>query len=369
MADKTHIEWADATWNPILGCTRASEACRNCYAEIMASRFSGPGQWGEGLARIVDTPTGKDHRWTGEVRFREDMLDTSLRWRKPRRIFVCSTSDLFQERVPDEWIDRVFAVMALAPQHTFQVLTKRPERMRDYLRTRAGDWMVVWPDANPPGRLRISRHEQRLAMRGAGWPDAILRPSFPLANVWLGVSVEDQATANERVPLLLETPATVRWASYEPALGPVDWDDIVIPRSVGEDHFSALFCEDPGEDAEFKGATLDWIVMGGESGPGARPMHPDWARQTRDQCAAAGVPFLFKQWGEWEVSLDRNRDDPDWRADYRRDYGDEGKSRWLNLAGGRGFHGERFHVMRRVGKKHSGRLLDGVLHDAYPEAR
>jgi protein gp37 len=205
MGDKTSIEWTDATWNPITGCSRVSEGCRNCYAEIMAARFSKPGQWGEGLAEIVTRPDGvKDHRWTGKLRLNDRALDQPLRWRKPRRIFVNSTSDLFHESVPDEWIDCVFAVMALAPQHTFQVLTKRPERARAYMTSGfGGKFNTYVSDAGHILTHWLSEHDTQ---------DAADRTDFgrPLPNVWLGTSIEDQATAEARIPHLLATPAAVR---------------------------------------------------------------------------------------------------------------------------------------------------------------
>lgn len=362
MAEHSTIEWTDATWNPVTGCAIVSPGCARCYAMKLAGTRLKHHPSRAGLT--VDSKAGPV--WNGQVRLNEGWLDQPLRWKRPRRIFVCAHGDLFAEAVPDEWIDRVFAVMALAPQHTFQVLTKRASRMRRYLSTRAGDWMIVWPDANPPGTLPISRHEQRLAMQGKGWPDAIIRPTFPLANVWLGVSAERQQEADERVPELLATPAAIRFVSAEPLLGPIDLTQVNRGTTIrggfnclesGSDTISGTYYEMPA---------LDWIIAGGESGDGARPMHPDWARSIRDQCFAAGVPFFFKQWGLWEVALDRDRDDPDWRADYSRKFTDGGRYKWLNLRSGCGFHGERFHVMRNVGKKTAGRLLDGVEHSAFP---
>ena len=275
MAD-TKIEWAERVWNPIIGCSVISPGCTNCYAMRMAARLEPMGNARyAGLTR--HTKAGAV--WTGEVRLFKEALTLPLRWKRPRRIFVNSMSDLFHEDVPDEWIDRVFAVMALAPQHTFQVLTKRAERMRAYL-TKPGRWahvdeamdhfsLDVWNTLDGPERL-------------------------PLPNVHLGVSVEDQARADERIPHLLATPAAVRWISAEPLLGPVDLrflqpgDPPVEIDALAGTH--GVYRPHGGENA-----SLDWVVVGGESGPGARPMHPDWARSLRDQCAAAGVPFFMKQ--------------------------------------------------------------------------
>jgi len=224
----------------------------------VASRFSGPGLPYEGLAR--------DGKWTGEVRLVEDHLADPLRWRKPRRIFVNSMSDLFHERVPDEWIDRVFAVMSLAPQHSFQILTKRPERMWAYLSEVTRE---------PAVRVVASNVQMMIRRREMAWATG-----WPIPNVWIGVSVEDQATADARVPVLLSTPAAVRFVSYEPALGPVDWTAI-----HAEDLWTNHSCG------------IDWIICGGESGPGARPFDVAWARQTIAQCRDAGVACFVKQLG------------------------------------------------------------------------
>lgn len=343
MADNTQIEWTEATWNPVTGCTVTSPGCTNCYAMKLAGTRLAHHESRGGLT--IDTKAGPV--WTGEVRFNEQWLDQPLRWKRARMIFVCAHGDLFHESVPEAWIDRVFAVMALCPQHTFQVLTKRSDRMRHFF-------------GRPDRESEVAQAAYDLDERVEG---GCL--SWPLPNVWLGVSVEDQARADQRIPDLLATPAAVRWLSCEPLLGPVDLTDMTTEGCTWLNALEGRMHVGPAViEADSK---LDWIVAGGESGPGARPMHPDWARSLRNQCAGAGVPFFFKQWGDWEVSLDRERDDPDWRADYSNDYVDHGKSRWLNLEGGRGFHGERFVVMRNVGKKRAGRLLDGQLHDAMPE--
>lgn len=265
--DGSKIEWTDATWNPIRGCSRVSEGCRNCYAERVAARFSYSSErsmpyWG--LAKM--TPEGP--RWTGEVRLIEDKLEDPLRWKRPRRIFVNSMSDLFHEKVPDEWIDRIFAVMAMAPQHTFQILTKRPERMLEYL-----------GDGSYDSHRRIEVWNAKVHMKGK----PVSPMDWPLPNVWLGVSVEDQKTADERIPFLLQTPAAVRWISYEPALLCVDLHGVP---------FSGFPIGSRGPKAG-----LDWVVVGGESGPDARPFDVYWARKIVEQCRAAAVPVFVKQLG------------------------------------------------------------------------
>ncbi|WP_454683961.1 DUF5131 family protein [Ancylobacter moscoviensis] len=372
MADRSGIEWTDATWNPIVGCSVVSPGCTNCYAMAQAARIERmqPGSHYAGTTQ----PSKAGAVWTGKMALApEHILTQPLRWRRQRRIFVNSMGDLFHESVPDAWIDRVFAVMALTPQHTYQVLTKRSARMREYL----GD-----PDAH----TRIARevcdmvfeHLLNVILLAAAYLEPHAPPGkrihlyrWPLPNVWLGVSTEDQRRANERVPDLLATPAAIRFVSAEPLLGSLNLRRI----RIAPDHHTMLDALDgyaitdsiAGSGAER--AKLNLAIVGGESGPAARPMHPDWARSLRDQCAAAGTAFFFKQWGSWEVAVDRESDDPDWRLDYHRKLVDGGDTKWLNLAGGCGFHGERFHVMRRVGKLNSGRLLDGVEHNAMPEVR
>ena len=329
MADKTHIEWTDATWNPITGCSVVSPGCTNCYAmKLAGTRLQHhPSRAGPTVASKAGPV------WTGEVRFNEQWLDQPLRWKKPRMIFVCAHGDLFHENVPDEWIDRVFAVMATAPHHTFQVLTKRPERMRDYMAD---------AEVRIQGRLRcVDRFIATGGEHGRGLD------AWPLHNVWLGVSAEDQTRADERIPLLLATPAAVRSVSAEPLLGPVDltrleWGADVIHGATDALSGVDTCLEFPGEPRPARGK-IDWVICGGESGPGARPMHPDWARSLRDQCAAAGVAFHFKQWGEW-VSVSEVE-------------GDGPHHKFPDGA-----------TVRRIGKKAAGRHLDGVTHDAYPAA-
>lgn len=252
----TRIEWTDAVWNPTTGCNKVSTGCKYCYAEVMHKRLIG-----------MKMP-GYERPFLAGAYPNEAALGRPLKWKKPRKVFVNSMSDLFHENVPFEYIDEVFAVMALTPQHTYQVLTKRPERMAEYLKT--GRREIVRDAA-----LRYPEYQlNRMGFSGVFWP---------LDNVWLGTSVENQKAADERIPHLLKCPAAVRFLSMEPLVGPVD-----------------LLKEYPtGKGAVSYCALVDWVIVGGESGRGHRPMHPEWARGLRDQCAAAGVPFFFKQWGRY----------------------------------------------------------------------
>jgi protein gp37 len=240
MADRSAIEWTEATWNPVTGCTKVSPGCAHCYAETFAERFRGV--------------PGHPYEQGFDLQLRPERLQQPLAWKQPRLIFVNSMSDLFHEEIPDDYIGSVFDVMAQASQHTFQVLTKRSVRLRD------------------------------MASR-LPWPD----------NVWMGVSVENQRWTC-RVDDLRQVPAAIRFLSCEPLLGPLDLDL----------------------------TSISWVIVGGESGPRARPMNPDWARAIRAQCDAARVAFFFKQWGAFNA---------------------EGK---------------------RVGKKKAGRLLSGRTWDGLP---
>jgi len=361
MADKSAIEWTDATWNPIVGCSIVSPGCTHCYAMGMAARIEAMT-----AALVAKGQTGAPHYngttkkvnghtvWTGKVALAPlHILTEPLNWRAPRRIFVNSMGDLFHEDVPSSWIDHVFATMALSPQHTFQVLTKRANRMREYMTT---------PDRKRTIAATVMDISELLARQAGTHKAKIELDHFskcfagggPFANVWLGVSAERQQEADERIPDLLATPAAVRFVSAEPLLGPIN---IVDAMWAGNEPAAANL-----------DATIDWIIVGGESGPEARPMHPGWARSIRDQCQAAGTAFFFKQWGAFKPLYDRDIDDPDWRR-----CGivaqETPRGQWLNLAGGQGFHGERVVRMDRVGKKAAGRQLDGGEHNAMPEAR
>ncbi|MDI7864335.1 phage Gp37/Gp68 family protein [Rhizobiaceae bacterium n13] len=339
MADRTPIEWTDATWNPITGCSVVSPGCTNCYAMKLAGTRLKHHPSRAGLTK--DTKTGPV--WTGEVRFNREWLHQPLTWAKPRMIFVCAHGDLFAEGVPDGWIMRVFSVMAQCPQHTFQVLTKRPERMRDFFRRWAdltGEDFGDFKEARGPAEVRANHPSPRgqlfadmlesMGTPPAGaayptfdwmggminWPDV-----FP--NIWLGVSTEDQVHYNERWPHMEELQADgwLTWISAEPLIAELSINYVPLKR-VGAD----------GKIARYR--KPQWVVVGGESGRGARPMRPEWAESLRDQCASAGVPFLFKQWGNHKPTSDCN---------------------------GR--------YMIPATKKEAGRLLDGIEHNAFPEVR
>jgi protein gp37 len=263
-----------------------SSGCTNCYAEIQAARATGPGQPYEGLA---ETRADGAH-WTGKMMFVDKHLEDPLRWQKPRRIFVNSMSDLFHENVPDEWIDRIFAVMALSPKHTFQILTKRSERMRDYMNTPGRDTKIWWA-ARPLAQSRGKDIYDVLPVPGPGMgPKGIGIKDWPLSNVWLGVSTEDQAAADERIPHLMGTSAAVTFISAEPLLGPIDIDQAMYGKWENRGCNGFGFTDGFGYEA-----ILNWVIVGGESGENFRPMQKEWAESMRKQCADAHVPFFFKQ--------------------------------------------------------------------------
>jgi protein gp37 len=299
----TTISWCDKTWNPIRGCSRVSAGCVNCYAERVAARFSDEGQPYQGLARRVLAVehsllegvkmAASQPRWTGDVRFVAEHLADPLRWKKPRRIFVNSMSDLFHERLTNEQIAAVFGVMAACPQHTFQVLTKRAKRMREWF-----GWVtehgrsVIMTEATQ--HLFGHSGELLTSKLYAWWRDHHNAFAWPLPNVWLGVSVENQAAADARIPELLRVPASVRFLSCEPLIGDVDLHAIQIPDAYPGLRFSALQHQHDDRFGQ-SDTVINWVIGGCESGPGARPCDVSWLRSLRDQCADAGVPYFLKQ--------------------------------------------------------------------------
>jgi len=235
----TRIEWADKVWNPITGCTKISEGCRNCYAERWA------------LTRLKYNEKYKNGF---KVTYHEDALQEPFRWKKPSRVFVCSMGDLFHEDIPFHFIDGVFEIMIYLQRHIFLILTKRPQRVLEYYKSSLifdalGEW----------------------------------------EHIWIGVSCEDQKTANERISILLNTPAAFRFVSLEPLLGPVNLNNIKV---------NGVFTSALTQGVLVK-EKLDWVIAGGESGPNARPMHPKWLVDIINDCRKAKVPFFFKQWGKW----------------------------------------------------------------------
>ena len=320
----TRIEWtrspdgtAGKTWNVVSGCTPVSEGCRNCFAKRMAKRLAG--RFGYPAA---------PHEF--DVTLHPDRLDQPLRWKKPRMIFVVSMGDLFHEDVPSKFIKHdVWNVMVDAKQHIFQLLTKRPERM--------------------------------LALLGnhTPWP----------SNIWAGVSAENQEQADKRIPPLLRTPAAVHFVSLEPLLGPInleryitDWTDCgnrgSVALEVGYDSYATSLCRRACPKGG-EGPALSWVICGGESGPGARPMHPQWARDIRDQCQEARTPFFFKQQGEW--SWDNS-------GPYRiAQIAPDGWCADGHGPCGYGIEHPGTEQVWRVGKKRAGRLLDGREWSEMPE--
>lgn len=364
MSASTNIEWCDSTFNPWMGCTKVSPACDHCYAERDTRRF-GRVEWGAGKPRLRTSVSNwklperwnkepfvecMSCGWRGEKRECNSAQNPSgfqppvasmlacPRCKEPtmkvarRRVFCASLADWLDNEVPIEWLVDLLDLIRRTPNLDWLMLSKR-----------VGNWRRRLEDA-------------ALEAKERGMPSAIRDPTWQWIarwlngyevppNVWIGATVVNQAEVDRDIQKLLTVPARVRFLSIEPMLGPVSLDCWPI---YGPD----------------RAPLLHWIIVGGESGPHARPIHPDWARSLRDQCVAAGVPFHFKQWGEHLPEFDRDRDDPDWRV---CDAWARKPGRWINLAGGHGFHGERVHYAHRIGKKAAGRTLDGRTWDEFPE--
>jgi protein gp37 len=319
MAEKSKIQWTDATWSPVTGCTKVSAGCRNCYAE-----------------REVETRWSKNPRSVffgrpfNDVRCHHEQLRQVIAIGKGRRVFVCPRADLFHEEVSFEFIAAVFGAMAVARQHTFLVLTKRAARMRAFF-----DWLDHEGGRVPGGTGPVSLCLTKLLIHGIDLPfnppvyqHAI---AWPLPNVHLGITVEDQAAADLRIPLLLDVPAAVRWLSMEPLLEAVDLE--------------LLDCM----GAPYR--RIDWVVVGGESGANARPMHPEWVRDLQAQCDYARVPFFFKQWGEWAHSGQL-----------------PGHARMFAVKRAEHMFSDGLKV-ERFGRRATDRLLDGCSYSGYPTER
>lgn len=347
---KTKIEWVKnndgaqgKTWNPITGCTKISAGCQNCYAERMSKRLAGR--------------CGYDKDDPFNVTLHPDRLGEPLKWRKPQMVFVCSMGDLFHDDVPFDWIDQVFETMALCQTHIFMLLTKREKRVKEWFDTIKNRRPVPGQGVctgGPPFCLgtHCPSHDQNTGYCGSPWP---------LPNVWLGVTAENQETANERIPTLLQMPAAKRFVSVEPMLGAVDLTEIPLgPNGYGlnfelnaPNGWITGYRENgsPKVHRNDQYGKLDWVICGGETGPGARPMHPDWVRNLRDQCVGADVPFFFKAWGDY-CYVDQMPSDTYTHLDTR-----------VNLAGHRDDK-----KPWRIGKKLAGRNLDGREWNERPEA-
>ena len=366
----------DQSWSPIRGCSHTSPGCDHCWAERFAARFSGTSpnlrrgefhKHGEDRGRKIKAPfsgfahmTRTGSRWTGRVQLIESELTKPMHWKTPNIVALNWMGDLFHEKVPDEAIDRVFAIMALCPQHKFLVLTKRAKKMQEYLDTSTHIRVNRIIDAihkSPRFRFPVGRSFPRYC------------EAWPLPNVILGVSIEDQQRADELIPDLLATPAAMRWVSAEPMLGTInlarylphdaDYEEHTASNS-GKFQWKCRKCGRVTQGAERRcvtvammSAALGWVVCGGESGLGARPMHPDWVRNLRDQCQVAGVPFLFKQHGHWlhESQFGADGDKPT--------VGNTGCSELHTWSDGTHSY--------PVGKTAAGRLLDGRTWDELPE--
>lgn len=356
MGAKTNISWTHtfhpdgtstkgASWNPVSGCTKLTAECKFCYVDR---------DW----HRLTHLPAYAGRKFT-DVACHPDRLEMPLQWQRPRRIFVCSTSDLFHADIPDEFLDRIFAVISLCPQHTFLILTKRADRMQQYLSAPCRRQSIAlaanrfsarhpidWVRANTTSVERNGDPDE-----GAEW-----LPRWPLPNVHAGVTAGTQETANERIPLLMQTPAAKHWVSMEPLLGPVD----LLATPAGD-----ILCRCEGCLEMTPDTRLDWVVCGGESGSRkqARPMHPQWARNLRDQCVANKVPFFFKQQGAWipgqDATNEQMNDPKTWGC-------------WVNIEDGKSHDGNSREAFRdgdfhMLYVRDGGDLLDDREHKEMPQ--
>lgn len=339
MAEHSKIEWCDHTFNPWVGCTKVSPGCDHCYAQrdtpVRVLRSKGQETWGPGASR-VRTSHGN---WQKPIKWQSKAASFMAEHGRRQRVFCASLADVFDNEAPAEWRAALFALIAGTPDLDWLLLTKR-----------IGN---------------VARMIEAPGMQKCGLPK----------NVWLGATITSQAEADRDIPKLLDVPACVRFLSMEPLLGPVDLSSIRRPLAGESYAESNVLVHKSTLDRGADRAAIDWVIVGGESGPGARPMHPDWARSLRDQCKAAGVPFLFKQWGEWlpwHQFVEAGIEDPaeqtrfrtmEWRDDRWVDVGFPG---WMDTADG---HVDDMECVGRVGKKAAGRLLDGVEHNGFPTAQ
>lgn len=324
MSETTTIQWTDRTWSPWQGCSKVGPGCDHCYAEALLDKRLHRVEWGPGKARKLTIDWGKPLRWEREA----------VATGRTIKVFP-SICDPFDNEVDPEWRAAFFQLIRDTPHLTWLLLTKRIGNAAKMLdEARRNDGVTRIQD------FRVT----------------------PLHNIWLGATICNQLEADRDIPKLLAVPAEKRFVSVEPMLGPIDLYLDKVRNPDGSTSTNGKMAQALGTLPP-RWMLLDWVIAGGESGPQARPAHPDWFRSLRDQCAAAGVPFLFKQWGEFSYEYDRDRDDPDYR---RCSDWDHKPGRWLNLAGGHGFHGDRVHYAHKVGTKAAGNHLDGRQHLEFP---
>lgn len=337
MAENSKIEWTDHTFNPWRGCTKVSPGCLNCYAETLSKRNPAVlGQWGSGKPRVLasDSMWSQPLKWNREAAAKrhetEWSSDDNPRGLRPPRVFCASLADWLDDEVPLEWLERLIEIIMRTPHLDWLLLTKRPQNFTRRLKALIRRYSLV----------NLTKDEALLRLRIEvmleGWNKlSYASPDLGRENYWIGTTVEDQQRANERIPLLLSIPAKVRFLSCEPLLGPVNITEI---RDIEGYCYTPLVGPESGEPK------IHWVICGGESGPSARPMNPDWARSLRDQCQAAEVPFFFKQWGEFVRDAEIHAKAP--AADsVTVPYGDGDPTNYRRVY--------------RVGKKLAGRLLDG----------
>lgn len=277
---RTKIPWTDRTWNPVTGCTPTSRACDRCYAKRMANRLAGR--------------HGYDKDNPFKITWHEDVIRQPLTWRTPAKVFAISMGDLFHPDVPDEWIDKVMAIITLTPKHTYQILTKRPERMLKYFSSEKEHLVDCWEAASY--EMGLADKDEDCDAPACHIFNRIER-EWPLKNLWLGVTAEDQKRANLRIPLLLGTPAAIRFVSIEPMLGVINLR-FLNPGSFT--FFNALSgTVSDLDNRSLLTPRLDWVICGGESGPKARPLYPRWVDIIRNQCYLSNTPFFFKSWGSY----------------------------------------------------------------------
>lgn len=340
--ENSNIEWTDHTFNPWIGCTKVDELCAHCYAEARDIRFNGGQHWGKGAPRQRTTPSNwnEPRRWNREADKAYEEWKATLTMNPPPRrprVFCASLADWLDDEVPIEWLADLLLLIYNCPNLDWLLLSKRPENFFSRLEA-VSNWVLKFGGVGDNADSSV-----RFYIWLEAWRSAVGFPS----NVWIGTSVGTQKSADLRIPELLKIPARIRFLSCEPLLGPVEFSNVT----------KRVDCVKVLGNMAFDG--IHWLIAGGESGKGARPMHPDWARRMRDQCRAAGVPFFFKQWGEWAPAEER---------------GDTVSVTLAQPGGGPNPEWHEFghtefkprQLMARVGKKAAGALLDGREHKEFP---